>query len=255
MTIITLMTIVPIATQTSMYEYFGEEGCYFFWTVNNIYLAELAICGFGMAAFRLFCFHYLFKKEVNPKEVVRNILILEKAVEVALIAMLVGGVTLNGWEKAISYQFCRNFGPAQADVIHHYENREYNHTIVKLLRLGAVVIGQVVVIGELVIYLWILYHLYKHDKQKHEEGVITNDMVIERKQKNVITLYGQIASFVVEIVLSIYIIIHVSVTSITDPSIFPITNIVTFTIIALTQFFSSHEMKRFVQEMWNISLY
>ena len=105
------------------------------------------------------------------------------------------------------------------------------------------------------IYLWLLYQLHIHDKQIYQEGIITSAMVLERKRKNVITLYGQVASFVVEIVMSIYVIIHALIyPSITDPSVMTINSIVTLTAIALTQFFTSHDMRRFVKEVWNVTL-
>ena len=222
MTIIIIMTISSVVTQTPIHEYFGVKGCYFFWSVNSMYLVQLAVGGIGMAALRLICFHYLFKKEINANQLMKSVLICEKVLAIVCLSMLASGVLLNGWETAILYQFCMNLGTVQAKVLHDYADREYNHFLVNSLRVGAVIFGQLIIIGELVIYLWLIYHLRMHDKQKHQQGIITSSMVYERKRKNVITLYGQITSFVVEIVLSIYIMIHVSVNqSIVDPSVFP----------------------------------
>ena len=255
MIVITLMVIPSVATQTPIHEYFGVEGCYFFWTVNCMYLVQLAVGGIGMAALRLICFHYLFKKEINTNQLMKRVLLSEKVLAIICFSMLASGVLLNGWETAILYQFCMNLGPVQAQVLHNYAEKEYNHFLVNSLRVGAVFFGQVIITGELVIYLWLLYHLRLHDVKTHQEGVITAKMVSERKRKNVITLYGQITSFVVEIVLSIYIMIHVSFNqSIVDPSVFPISNIVSFTIVALAQFFTSHDMRRFVKETWDFAL-
>lgn len=129
------------------------------------------------------------------------------------------------------------------------------HTPVKFLRGGIIIIGQLIIIGELIVYLWLLYQLRIHDKQKRKENIITSDIYLERKRKNVITLYGQMASFVVEIVMSTYVIFHALINqSITDPSVMTINTIATFTVIALTQFFTSHELRRFVKEIWNVSL-
>ena len=255
MTVIAILTVTSVASQTPIHEYFGVEGCYFFWTVNSIYLVQLAVGGIGLAVFRLICFHYLFVKEINVNQLMKRVLICEKALAVVCFSMLTSGVMLNGWETAILYQFCMNLGPIHAKVLHDYEDREYNDLLVNSLRAGAVFLRQVLIIGEFGIYLWLIYHLRLHDKQIHQTGIITATMVLERKRKNVITLYGQITSFVVEIVLSIYIIIHVSVNqSIVDPSVFPISNIGSFTIIALAQFLTSHDMRRFVRETWHITL-
>ena len=165
------------------------------------------------------------------------------------------GVALGGMETAIFYQFCMNLGPTQAKILHEYENLVYNRLLVKFLRTGPAITCQMMIIGELMVYLWLLYQLRIHDKQKYQDGIITSDMIHERKHKNVITLYGQVVSFDVKIVMSIYVIIHALIyPSITDPSVMTINSIVTFTAIALTQFFTSHDMRRFVKEVWNVTL-
>merc|ERR1711893_297630 len=149
-------------------------------------------------------------------------------------------------ETAVLYQFCMNFGPTQAKVLHEYQYQHHIHTPVKFLRGGIIITGQLMIIGELIIYLWLLYQLRIHDKQKREENIITSDVYLERKRKNVITLYGQMASFIVEIVMSTYVIFHALINqSIADPSVMTINTIVTFSVIALTQFFTSHELRRF----------
>ena len=255
MIVIVTMTLSSVITQKPMYEYFGVEGCYFFWTVNNIYMVEATLGGFGMAIFRLVCFHFLFKKEINTKELMKNILLYGKVAIFVIMLTTASGVALSGMETAIFYQFCMNLGPTQAKVLHEYDNPIYNHMLVKFLRTGPAITCQMMIIGELMIYLWLLYQLRIHDKQIYQEGIITSTMVLERKRKNVITLYGQVTSFVVEIVMSIYVIIHALIyPSITDPSVMTINSIVTFTAIALTQFFTSHDMRRFVKEVWNVTL-
>ena len=81
-----------------------------------------------------------------------------------------------------------------------------------------------------------------------DKDIITPQVQRQRNHKNVITLYGQMASFVVEIVMSTYVIFHALINqSITDPSVMTINTIVTFSVIALTQFFTSHELRRFVK--------
>ena len=255
MIIIVAMTLSSAITKTPMHKHFGVKGCYFFWAVSNIYLCDAIVGGFGIAVFRLVCFHFLFKKEINANQLMRNVLFYGKVTVFILFVVGTTEIILNGMETAILYQFCMDLGPVQAKVLHQYENHQKNHPIFSILRIGCVVIAQMMIIGELTIYLWLLYQLRIHDKERYQEGVITTDMVKERKRKNVITLYGQMASFVVEIVMSFYVMIHALIyPSITDPSVFTINSIVSLTMIALIQFFTSHDMRRFVNEVWNIAL-
>ena len=84
------------------------------------------------------------------------------------------------------------------------------------------------------IYAWILFNLWKHDKDIHENGIITEPMKKERNQKNVITLYGQVATFVVETAISILILVHLS-KSTAEVSFLPISQVVGSTTISIIQ--------------------
>ena len=98
-------------------------------------------------------------------------------------------------------------------------------------------------------YVWIIKELWSHDKTKHQEGVITKHMREERNRKNVITIYGQIASFVTELIGSVYTMFHVANESLTAPSVMPISTIIIFFFVSLSQFFISHELRRFVRTL------
>ena len=101
--------------------------------------------------------------------------------------------------------------------------------------------------GGIFIYVWLIYQLWKHDEISQKENIITEKTQRERNKKNVITLNGQVSSFFVEFVTTIYTIVHITNNSALDPSVMPISLIVVFTLIALSQFLTSHEMKRFVK--------
>ena len=232
-----------------MSDHFGTKGCYLFWAINILFQYEMIFSGFGMAVFRLICFHYLFKRNIQTKVIVRNILIAELALAFVLLFTTYMGVSMQGWEKAILFQFCMDFkidsgDTNSGDVVHD--------EFTKALRVGPLAACQILIVGELLIYLWILCHLFKHDKEQLKEGIITKYMKEERNQKNVVTLFGQASSFLIELIISIYTIVHVSNSKLADPSVMPISVICGFTIIAITQFLTSHEMKRFVRNEWNL---
>ena len=172
MIIIVAMTLSSAITKTPMHKHFGVKGCYFFWAVSNIYLCDAIVGGFGIAVFRLVCFHFLFKKEINANQLMKNVLFYGKVTVFILFVVGTTEIILNGMETAILYQFCMDLGPVQAKVLHQYENHQKNHPIFSILRIGCVVIAQMMIIGELTIYLWLLYQLRLHDKERYQEGVI-----------------------------------------------------------------------------------
>ena len=200
--VVSIMTAVPIASQTPMAKVFGEQSCYIFWAANVIYQWKLITSGLGMAIYRLICFKFLFKRNLNTKKMVRYVLLVQLAVSVTMISVRAFGYAEFGWEKAIHYQFCSDMGSKQVQVLHDYNNEDFNSVLYKTLRFAPVMIGQTLVLAEMLIYVWIIYHLWKHDKENFEDKVITDHMRKERNQKNVITLKGQVYTFVIEIICS-----------------------------------------------------
>ena len=252
MSVVSVMTTVPIATQTSMANIFPKNACHVFWSATQIYAWNMVTSSLGMAIYRLLCFHFLFKRELNTKKMVRNILIAQLVVSGSLMSSKAVGHRMFGWEKAIHHQFCSDMGSEQVEALHDYNIKDFNSTLYETLRFAPVVIGQTLVLVELLIYFWIIYHLWKHDKKNCEENIITKHMRKERNQKNVITLRGQVCTFVIEIVYSIYISIHGRNDSLFDPSTMPISLIIGSTSISVVQLLSSHEMMKFVRTYFNL---
>ena len=212
------------------------------------------VSGLGMAAYRLICFHYLFKKKLNTKKIARYILLIELGISLVMISLSVLMYTTFGWEQALFYQFCMNEGPEEVSTIHEYtqHGERYDKSLLLGLRLVLCIFGQAFLIAEMTIYAWILFNLWKHDKEHHSNGIITDSMKKERQQKNVITLYGQISTFIVETVFNFYIMIHLSNLSMIEASFMPISQIVVSTIISVIQMVTSHEMRRFLKYTFNI---
>ena len=76
-----------------MFEYVGQAGCRVYWGVNILYQWVMVTAGFGMAIYRLICFHYLFKKELNTKKIAKYILLTELVVSL-------GMTSLSAWSYA-----------------------------------------------------------------------------------------------------------------------------------------------------------
>ena len=125
MSAISAMTTLPILTQKPMFEYVGQAGCRMYWGVNILYQWFMATAGFGMATYRLICFHYLFKKELNTKKIAKYILLTELVVSVGMTCLSAWSYARFGWEKAFFYQFCMNMGPNEVITIHEYTHKGY----------------------------------------------------------------------------------------------------------------------------------
>ena len=247
------MTVVPIATQKPLYKFVGRAGCQFYWGVNMAYQWLMIISGVGMATYRLICFHYLFKKELNTKKIAKWIIQAELVATTAILSLYALMYKLFGWEKAMFFQFCMNLGTTEVNTIldYTYRNERIDTSYFKMIRIPLSSFGQALMILELAIYAWILFNLWKHDKDNHKNGIITETMKKERNQKNVITLYGQVATFVVETAISILILVHLS-KSTAEVSFLPISQVVGSTTISIIQLATSHEMRRFLKNQFNL---
>ena len=252
MSVVSVMTTVPIATQTPMVSIFPQGSCHVFWTAIQIYNWNLVTSGIGMAIYRLLGFHFLFKRNLNTKKVVRNILIAQLIVSASMISVKAEGFNKFGWEKAIHYQDCMDMGWEQVHNLHDYDNQDFNSLMYKTLRFAPLMTGQTLILGELVIYLWIIYHLWNHDKKNFQDKIITNHMRKERNQKNIITLKGQVCTFLIEFAFTIYISIHARNFALVDPSAMAISLTICSTTISVVQILSSHEMMRFIRSHFNL---
>ena len=109
----------------------------------------------------------------------------------SMISVQAEGFKKFGWENAIYYQDCMDMGWEQVHNLHDYKNQDFNSLMYKTLRFAPLMTAQTLVIGELFIYFWIIYHLWKHDKENFQDKIITNHMRQERNRKNIITLKGK----------------------------------------------------------------
>ena len=252
MSVTSAMTTVSIAAQTPMSSMFSQNACYVFWTANQVHRCNLVTSGLGKAIYRFLCFQNVLKRNINTKAMARKILVAELIFSASLISTNAVGYQMFGWEKALDYQFCRDMGVEQVEIITKYNNEEFNNILYKTLRFAPLMTAQSLILAELLIYVWIIYHLWKQDKKNLEDKIITNHMRKQRNQKNVITLRGQILTFLIELAYSIYIAIHASDFSLVDPSVMVISLIIASSTISVVQLLSSHEMMRFIRSSFNL---
>ena len=247
MSMISAMTTIPIATQTPMSAIFGQRACQYFWTTTQIYTWKMATSGMGMAVYRFLCYQYLFKRKLNTKSMARKILLVEWLLIAGMILSTVTCYNMFGWEKAVYYQFCMDIGHDQVETLHQHKIEDYNDLVWKFIFAFLGFTGRFCMLLELVIYFWLIYRLWKQDEENYKDKVITDDTRKERKHKNVVTLRGQVLTFVIEMSCSIYIAIHNSDPAFVDASTKSISLVICSTIISVVQILTSNEMMRFVR--------
>ena len=251
MSIVSIMTTVPIAVRTPMFEIFGKKACYVFWLANFTFVWKLVTSGTGMAVYRLFCLRYIFKRNLNTRSMARKIQTAEAIVTLGAILISVTLFNMYGWEKAVNYQECMDLGHKQVETLQEYKIKEYDDLIYKGSRAFLGLVARCFILLEFLIYLWIIYHLWKHNEQSCKEKVISNHMRKERNHKNIITLKGQMMTFLIEITYSIYLAMHNFNPDFADASVKSISLIIASTIVSIVQILTSHEMMRFVRRYLN----
>ena len=160
--------------------------------------------------------------------------------------------SMYGWEKAPNYQFCKDIGHEQVETLRNYKIDDYNNLVYMGTRVFLGLVARSCILLEFLIYLWMIYHLWKHDEQNFKEKIITDQMRRTRNHKNVITLRGQVITFLIEIMYSIYLVFHNAQADFVDASFTSISLIIVSTILSLVQILSSHEMMRFVKRHFNL---
>ena len=242
-----MLTIFPIVFQIPLFEYIGADGCYGFWFIQNLDMHTVIISGFGMAVYRLLCYENLFMKSLLKKLLIKKILIAQSFGILFQGLTSVVGMKFVGWEKSFVVQYCINLSPVYADIVNAYSQGSI-FVFGKILRTIKIVIIQGMVIGEFLIYVKIMFSIWKHDKNAKDKDIISPQDRKQRNHKNVITLYGQAATFLVKLIISIYVLIYHFYIPVEnrDPSHLVISFLISHTIVSVTQFLCSHELRNFV---------
>ena len=116
-----ILTTLSIATQTSLYNIIGEEGCFIYWLSSVVHPHSLVIGGLGMAVFRLICVQNRCQ-QLSKDKLVTIIHILELIILCFNVTLSIYGMLNAGMERAGMYQFCKDFGTTKAGNYHEYIN-------------------------------------------------------------------------------------------------------------------------------------
>ena len=112
------------------------------------------------------------------------------------------------------------------------------------LRFFMILIHQSIVVGEMIIYIRLYYTLRNHDEGMKNK--ISFDDLRQRKRKNIISLSGQVISFFVEFFISMLVIANIFNQNLVDVSFIPILFITSTSMISISQLWTSHELKRYI---------
>ena len=113
------------------------------------------------------------------------------------------------------------------------------------MRFLVIPIIQALFLAEVVIYIKIWYILWKHDQgMKH---LLSSKDLQQRKRKNVMTLSGQVISFFIEFIVSLFTLAQVFNNDMADPSVMPMVIITSTSVVSMSQLWTSHESKRYIR--------
>ena len=205
-----------------------------------------------MAIFRLSCLQDQTMTPEMRSSIVKKIHMAQFTILIIIYLPVLSMMIVNDkWEILAMYRICTDQDLNYADIVATYESRGsfiYPTAFEKGSFIFPVAMGQIMAIVEFGIYAKIIYGLWCHDKKYQLDGTITNDMKQHRCRKNIITLKGQIACFVIETSCHATYAIGFIVKFEDSSSINPVMTIFSQSLVSIAQFWASHELRRFVKE-------
>ena len=236
----------------SLRDYIGDLGCKIYTLSFMVLAGWFAFGGLGVAVFRLLCFRDQTMTANMGASIVQKILTMEVSFLVIIFLPLLFMMTFSDkWEVMAMYRVCIDENLVKADVRSLYQNNEPLIGMTKLERatfLIPVLLGLSATIVEFGIYAKLIYMLWHHDKEYLLNGTITKNMAQNRRRKNIISLRGQIACFLIETCCIATYFIGFVFKFEDSSSLNPIMTILSQSLVSIAQFFASHEMQRFVKE-------
>ena len=226
------MSIGTIAMPKMFHENFGEQECYGYHHMNVAFLFWGVISGFTMALYRLTC--------IKGKRYQVNYFIgLAFGLLILLLTNQMEPRTLP------AYQFCMGQEAPKTAV-----GSNVSESILdKILGAKVILMAQALVISEFAIYVYVLKDQQKHN-EKHLQEKIINKMTFKfRKEKNIITLNGQLCIFALRMFLSMLILISkiLGMKPFDYTFYYPVVMILSQFVQTLAQVLSSHELRRYVK--------
>ena len=183
------MVLGVIAYSKTFQDIIGEKGCHAsVWIVRSSFYWGI-VCGFIMALYRLTC--------MKGKRYQVNYLI---GVAFGLQIFLITN-TVSNLESNAAYQFC------MGREIPKSVPTNTPYITDKILRARVVIMLLGLVSSEFLIYLYILHDQQRHNDKHLQQKIINKVTFKNRKEKNIITLKGQICIFATKMATIILILI------------------------------------------------
>ena len=240
------LSVAQVALQRPMSQFVGAEGCITYTVCVCALFHWGAIGGFLMALYRLLCI-------ISKPMEIRTLMTIGLAILFCVttnIVVLYNNFTT--WESSPVFAFCSAKSSPKVNHPDNDTNSGSNENTVKILRALNIFVGQTLLISELCIYGYIIRDLSKHDEKYYQNKTITRQMLQMRKEKNVITLRGQISSFLIESATAMFFITSIFISGMSDDtSYIPFLMVFHPTTVAISQLLTSHEMRRYVKSKFN----
>ena len=243
---------MAVGGQITLKDYVGDIGCKVYTLSGMIIVGCFIFGGFGVAIFRMMCLRDQTMTDNMRTTIVRKLILLEVFLLIISYLPLLFMMTSNDkWEVMAMYRVCIDDNLVQADIRSLYQNKGLLIGMTKREKASyifPVLIGQSATLIEFGIYVKIIHDLWHHDKEYLLNGTITRNMAQNRNRKNIISLRGQIACFLIETCCIATYFIGFVFKFEDSSSLNPIMTILSQSLVSIAQFFASHEMQRFVKE-------
>ena len=150
-------------------------------------------------------------------------------------------------QNTVFHQFCNNASPEMIDILIEYQNPGHiDNTLLVYFRVSVLFIALCLIVGELVIYVKLIFDMWKHDNISLLRNIITPAIRKERKMKNIITLEGQFALFMFKLFSCTFFILSVVFNFRNAPSLMPFCWITSTTLISVSELLASHDLREYL---------
>lgn len=150
------------------------------------------------------------------------------------------GIELSG--TALAHEFCHGYTSSMAQILQRSSEDEFELGI--LLIRASFSIGILYIAAEMTIYLIIFHHLSMHDERNRVLQIVSTNDLQQRREKNIVTLYGQILIFAISLIFMI--LMHLFwMTKLFPPGSYSCGLVVVSAIMAIARILASPELRRF----------
>lgn len=238
------MIVLSLAVGSTLESLITPAGCHFFWLTIIITTTVLTSGGFAMALFRVI----VIKMEADIEEA-KAIMMKIIGLEVIMVAGQVAGTGYGNYYSGagLAQTFCSGHSSEMNKLITEYQGSTAEDiTFGLLFTLIAVGTGQIAIITELLVYCYLYIFQLRHNQRMASEGLFSQEIVVQRHQKNVITMSGQASAFCIECIASIIIQIMMSQkVELLESASFPLVLVVLEALVTISHIWSSPELRRF----------